>query len=218
MDAGQLARVNAPCIVMYQSLQNKPQACHQKSSTRLNTIHLQGQFKHLFSLQIILKSDHSGLQQLYLPHLNKTKDSVHLLLPQQSQHHVYNTLYEHNGSLPVSFIRFPKTAVQYCSPSKFHRMHEETRSSARQSMSQVINSKQAVTEMSCQHSPSAVVQVQQSHPGSSEPPPRPPRGCAVLGLEDSWPGCVEWIAGAAPVLSYICHKFVLHHLQPKLAA
>lgn len=76
----------------------------------------------------------------------------------------------------------------------------------------VINSKQAVTEMSCQHSPSAVVQVQQSHPGSSEPPPRPPGGCAVLGLEDSWPGCVEWIAGAAPVLSYICHKFVLHHL------
>lgn len=39
-----------------------PQVCHYKSSTMLNTIHLQGQFKHHLSLQIILKSDYSGVQ------------------------------------------------------------------------------------------------------------------------------------------------------------
>lgn len=33
-----------------------PQVCHYKSSTMLNTIYLQGQFKRCLSLQIILKS------------------------------------------------------------------------------------------------------------------------------------------------------------------
>lgn len=40
----------------------------------------------------------------------------------------------------------------------------------------------------------------------------------MLELEDSWPEYGEWTVGAAPVLSCICHRFVLHHLWPKLAA
>lgn len=143
MDAWQLARVSPPCIVMYQLLQNKPPKCATRNPVLCSILSI---YKGRSNTFLASKSSWNqttldcNSSLLATSDQNcKSQDSIHLLLSQHSWHRMYNTLNEHNGSPPILFIGFPKTAVQYCSPSKFHRMHEETRSPARQSMSQVSN-------------------------------------------------------------------------------
>lgn len=166
MDAWQLARVSPPCIVMYQLLQNKPPKCATRNPVLCAILSI---YKGSYNTFLASKSSWNqttldcNSSLLAKSEQNcKSQDSIHLLLSQHSWHHMYNTLNEHNGS-PQSYLsdfqRQQFSTVHQASSTGCMKKqgHQQDNPWARW----VINSKQVVTETSCQHPPSAVVQVQQ---------------------------------------------------------